>query len=47
MFDSLEDQMKKENMEGSLKEKVVRYVIITAVSVVIVAAIFGAVTFVK
>lgn len=47
MFDSLDDQMKAEGMEGSPKEKLVRYIVIIAVSVVLVAAIFAVVTFVK
>jgi hypothetical protein len=47
MFDSLEDQMKAENMEGSSKERLMRYLIIGAVSVVAVAAVFGAVEFLK
>lgn len=47
MFDSLEDRMKAENMEGSPKEKLVRYIVITAVSIVLVAAVFAVVTFVK
>jgi hypothetical protein len=47
VFDSLDDQMKAEGMEGSPKEKLVRYIVIFAVSVVVVAAIFAIVTFVK
>lgn len=47
MFDSLEDQMKAEQMEGSSKERLMRYIIIGAVSVVAVAAVFAAVEFVK
>lgn len=47
MFDSLDDQMKAENMEGSPKEKLVRYIVIIAVSIVIVVAIFAVVTFAK
>ena len=47
MFDSLDDQMKAEGMEGSPKEKLVRYIIIIAVSVVVVVGIFAVVTFVK
>ena len=47
MFESLKDQIKAEDMEGSPKEKLVRYVIITAVSVLVVAALFAAVEFVK
>ena len=47
MFDSLEDQIKAEDMEGSSKEKWMRYIVIGAVSVVAVAAVFGAVEFLK
>jgi hypothetical protein len=47
MFDSLEDQMKAENMEGSRKEKLMRYFVIGAISVVAVTAVFGAVEFLK
>jgi hypothetical protein len=47
MFDSLEDQMKAEDMEGSWKERVTRYILIGAVSLVVVAAVFAAVEFVK
>jgi t-SNARE complex subunit (syntaxin) len=47
MFDSLEEQMKARDMEGSPKEKLVRYVVIIAISIVVVAAIFAVVTFVK
>jgi hypothetical protein len=47
MFDSLEDQMKAEDMEGSGKERLMRYVVIGAVSVLAVAAVFAAVEFVK
>jgi hypothetical protein len=47
MFDSLKDQIKAEDMEGSPKEKLVRYLVITAVSVLVVAALFAAVEFVK
>lgn len=47
MFDSLEDQMKAEGMEGSPKEKWTRYLVISAVSIVVVAAIFAAVEFLK
>jgi hypothetical protein len=47
MFDSLEDQMKAEDMEGSAKERLMRYIVIGAVSVVAVAAVFGAVQFLK
>jgi uncharacterized membrane protein len=47
MFDSLEDQMKAEDMEGSSKERLMRYILIGAVSLVVVAAVFAAVEFVK
>jgi hypothetical protein len=47
MFDSLEDQMKAEDMEGSKKERLMRYIVIGAVSILAVAAVFGAVEFVK
>jgi hypothetical protein len=47
MFDSLEDQIKAENMEGSPKEKMMRYIIITIVAIALVAAVFGAVSFLK
>ena len=47
MFDSLEDQIKAEDMEGSAKEKLMRYIVIGAVSVAAVVAVFGAVEFLK
>jgi len=47
MFDSLEDQMKAEDMEGSSKERLIRYVVIATVSLVLVAVVFAAVEFVK
>jgi hypothetical protein len=47
MFDSLEDQMKAEHMEGSAKEKLMRYIVIGVVSVAAVAGVFGAVEFLK
>ena len=47
MFDSLEDQMKAEDMEGSRKERWMRYIVISAISILAVAAVFGAVEFVK
>jgi hypothetical protein len=47
MFDSLEDQMKAEDMEGSSKEKLIRYIVIGSVSVVAVAAVFAVVEFVR
>ncbi|MDE3197375.1 MAG: hypothetical protein KGN84_13580 [Acidobacteriota bacterium] len=43
MFDSIEDQMKNVNMEGSTKEKWTKYAIIGAISVVVVGGIFAAV----
>jgi len=45
MFDSLEDQMKAENMEGTPKEKLTRYIVISAVSVAVVGAVFAVVSF--
>jgi hypothetical protein len=47
MFDSLEDRMKAEDMEGSSKEKLMRYVLISVISLVVVAVVFAAVEFVK
>ena len=47
MFDSLEDQMKAEDMEGSSKERLIRYVVIGTVSLVLVTVVFAAVEFVK
>jgi hypothetical protein len=48
MFDSLEDQMKANPMESSSKkERWMRYLIISAVSIVAVGGIFAAVEFVK
>jgi hypothetical protein len=47
MFDSLKDQMKAENMEGSPREKLTRLIMIGSVSVAVVAALFAAVEFVK
>ena len=47
MFDSLEDQIKAEDMEGSPKEKLMRYLVIGAVAVTLVAGVFAAVEFVK
>jgi hypothetical protein len=47
MFDSLEDQMKAEDMEGSPKEKLMRYIVISAVAVLVVGALFAAVEFLK
>jgi hypothetical protein len=47
MFDSLEDQIKAEDMEGTPKEKLMRYAVISAVAVALVAAVFAVVGFVK
>jgi hypothetical protein len=47
MFDSLEDQIKAEDMEGSPKEKLMRYSIISVVAVAVVGAVFAVVEFVK
>ena len=47
MFDSLEDQIKAEDMEGSPKEKLMRYTVISAVAVVVMGAVFAAVSFLK
>jgi hypothetical protein len=47
MFDSIEEQMKHADMEGSPKEKWTKYLIISAVSLCTVGAIFGAVQFLK
>ena len=47
MFDSLEDQIKAEDMEGSPKERWIRYIVIAAVSIVVVVAIFAVAGFVK
>ena len=47
MFDSLEDRIKAENMEGTPKEKLVRNIFIGAVAVVLVGAIFAVVEFVR
>src|ERR1700683_3400196 len=43
MFDSLADQMKADDIEGTPKEKWTRYAVISAVSAVLVAALFTAV----
>jgi hypothetical protein len=45
MFDSIEDQMKNAQMEGSPKEKWTRYAIIGAISVCAVGTIFVAMRF--
>jgi hypothetical protein len=47
MFDSLEDRMKAEDIEGSPKERLVHYVVIGALAVVVVAAIVLATEFLK
>jgi len=47
MFDSIEDQMKNADMEGSPKEKWTKYAIISAISIVAVGGIFAAVQFLK
>ena len=47
MFDSLEERMKAEDMEGSPKEKLMRYTVISAVAVVLVGVVFAAVSFLK
>ena len=47
MFDSIEDQMKNVAMEGSPKEKWTKYIIISAVSLVVVGGIFAAVQFLR
>ena len=47
MFDSLEDRIKAEDMEGSPKEKLMRYAVISAVAVALVAGVFAVLTFVK
>ena len=39
MFDSLEDRMKAEDIEGSPKERMTRYAVIGAVSLGVIAAI--------
>ncbi|MDP9055698.1 MAG: hypothetical protein M3N93_15560 [Acidobacteriota bacterium] len=47
MFDSLEDQIKAEDMEGSPKEKYTRYAVISAFSAVVVVAVFSLVAFAR
>jgi hypothetical protein len=47
MFDSLEDRMKAEDIEGSPKERLTRYIVIGAVSLVVIAAIVLATEFLK
>ena len=48
MFDSLDDQMKHDAMaEASTKERWMKYILIGAISVVVVGGIFATVQFVK
>jgi hypothetical protein len=47
MFDSIEEQIKHVDMEGSPKEKWTKYLIISAISVFAVGGIFAAVQFLK
>jgi hypothetical protein len=47
MFDSIEDQMKNQAMDGTPKEKWTKYLIISAISVCVVGGIFAAVQFLK
>lgn len=48
MFDSLDEQMKHDaQAEASPKERLVKYVLISAVSVVVVGGLFAAVQFVR
>ncbi len=47
MFDSIEDQIKNADMEGSSKERWTRYIILTAISVLAVGGIFAAVQFIR
>ena len=48
MFDSLDDAMKHDlQSEESTRQRVTRYVVITAVSVVAVGGLFAAVQFVR
>ena len=47
MFDSIEDQMKNVAMEGSTKEKWTKYIIISAISIVAVGAIFAGYQFIR
>jgi hypothetical protein len=47
MFDSIEEQMKHHDLDGTPKEKWTKYLIISAVSVCAVGAIFGAVHFLR
>ncbi len=46
MFDSLDEQMKHDDQaEASTKERVMKYLVIGAISVALVGAIFGVVSF--
>jgi hypothetical protein len=47
MFDSIEDQMKNADMEGSSKEGWTRYIVLTAISVVAVGGILAAAQFIR
>ena len=47
MFDSIEDQMKNVNMEGSTKEKWTKYAVISAIALAVVGGIFAGVQFLK
>ena len=48
MFDSLDDQMKHDaKAEASTKERMIKYIVISAVSVAVVGGIFAAVQFVR
>lgn len=48
MFESLEEHIKHDDQaEASTKERVVKYLVIGAVSVTLVSGIFAAVQFVK
>jgi hypothetical protein len=43
MFDSREDQINAEGMDGSAKEKLMRFFVLSAVTVVVGVAVFAAV----
>jgi hypothetical protein len=47
MFDSLEERMKAEELEGTPKERMTRYIAIAAVSIVVIGAIILATEFLK
>ena len=47
MFDSLEERMKAEELEGTPKERMTRYIVIAAVSIVAIGAIILATEFLK